>query len=579
MATAIDRRSFLARSAATAGSVVAAGAMTDAAMATQAGATTFSGTLKVGLENQDTGGIGPAFGKMDSAGIAMMRAIYDPIMVNKSDGSATGYLAESMTPDKTFKNWTIKLRSGIKFHDGASLNADALIANMNQWVNSAAIAHYAVAPLIQNKTTKLATTTKIDNLTVKVTLNYAWASFANTLAEQQIAYVQAPSSIADNLASASSGDKNPVGTGPFVFNRCDWGNNSVLYADANPNYWIPGLPNVAHIEFHPIIDGGARVDALGNSVDMIVLSEPKAIASLKSNFGAANSSSSHYIDDSSSAGYAVRTPAVDCIQFNCRNALAYKGSPFSNYLPNGKANAKGLLARTAVAQAINRSALNALVNGGVTANADQVFPKSSVYGTSKVAFPAYSSSKAKTTAKSAGLTSFKLMTVAGSTSQATAATAIQAYCAAAGITVNVVTLSSSDLISTALVGNYDATLWNQFGGCNPDLNFPWWNTLDGSNGGLVSINMAGNFDSVIESTMLAAMAAGAPKTQATKWNAVMSQINKDVPYVWINYQVSAIVSTTNVSGWQSPSWSVGGSTVNLLRQNGLVPWFTNVTKA
>ena len=376
MATAIDRRSFLARSAATAGSVVAAGAMTDAAMATQAGATTFSGTLKVGLENQDTGGIGPAFGKMDSAGIAMMRAIYDPIMVNKSDGSATGYLAESMTPDKTFKNWTIKLRSGIKFHDGASLNADALIANMNQWVNSAAIAHYAVAPLIQNKTTKLATTTKIDNLTVKVTLNYAWASFANTLAEQQIAYVQAPSSIADNLASASSGDKNPVGTGPFVFNRCDWGNNSVLYADANPNYWIPGLPNVAHIEFHPIIDGGARVDALGNSVDMIVLSEPKAIASLKSNFGAANSSSSHYIDDSSSAGYAVRTPAVDCIQFNCRNALAYKGSPFSNYLPNGKANAKGLLARTAVAQAINRSALNALVNGGVTANADQVFPKS-----------------------------------------------------------------------------------------------------------------------------------------------------------------------------------------------------------
>ena len=579
MATAIDRRSFLARSAATAGGVVAAGAMTDAAMATQAGATTFSGTLKVGLENQDTAGIGPAFGKMDSAGIAMMRAIYDPLMVNKSDGSVTGYLAESMTPDKTFKNWTIKLRSGIKFHDGASLNADALIANMNQWVNSAAIAHYAVAPLIQNKTTKLATTTKIDNLTVKVTLNYAWASFANTLAEQQIAYVQAPSSIADNLASAGRGDKNPVGTGPFVFNRCDWGVNSVLYADANPNYWIPGLPNVAHIEFHPIIDGGARVDALGNSVDMIVLSEPKAIASLKSNFGAANSSSSHYIDDSSSAGYAVRTPAVDCIQFNCRNALAYKGSPFSNYLPNGKANAKGLLARTAVAQAINRSALNALVNGGVTANADQVFPTSSVYGKSKVAFPAYSSSKAKTTAKSAGLTSFKLMTVAGSTSQATAAGAIQSYCAAAGITVTVVTMDSSTLINNCLVGNYDATLWNQFGGCNPDLNFPWWNTLDGSNGALVSINMAGNFDSVIESTMLAAMAAGAPKTQATKWNAVMSQINKDVPYVWINYQISAIVSTTNVSGWQSPSWSVGGSTVNLLRQNGLVPWFTNVTKA
>ena len=579
MATAIDRRSFLARSAATAGGVIAAGAMTDAAMATQAGATTFSGTLKVGLENQDTGGIGPAWGKMDSAGFAMMRAIYDPIMVNKSDGTVTGYLAQSMTHDASFKNWTIKLRSGIKFHDGTDLNADVLIANMNGWVNKNAIAYKAVAPLVQNKTTKLAMTKKIDNLTVKLTLNYAWASFPNTLAEQQIGYVQSAGCVAANIANASSGDKRPVGTGPFKFNSCDWGKNDVLYADANPNYWIPGLPNVAHIEFHPIIDGGARVDALGNSVDMIVLSESKSIAALKSNYGAASSSSSHYIDDSSAAGYAIRTPAVDCIQFNCRNSSVYKGSPFSNYLANGHANPKGLLARTAVAEAIDRSALNELVNGGVTANADQVFPTSSVYGTSKVAFPAYSASKAKSDAQTAGLTSFKLMTVAGSSSQATAAGAIQAYCAAAGITVTVVTMDSSTLINTCLVGNYDATLWNQFGGCNPDLNFPWWNTLDGSNGAFVSVNMAGNFDSVIESTMLAAMAAGAPKTQATKWNAVMSQINKDVPYLWINYQVSAIVSTTNVSGWQSPSWSVGGSTVNLLRQNGLVPWFTNVTKA
>lgn len=577
MATAMDRRSFLKKSAATAGGVVTAGAMADAAVATQAGASTYSGTLKVGIENQDTGGIGPAFGKMDSAGFAMMRAIYDPLMVNTTNGTVVPYLAQSMTPDSKFLNWTIKLRSGITFHDGTSLNADALIANMNAWVNSNAIAHYAVAPLIQNKTTKLATTTKIDNLTVKLTLNYAWASFSNTLAEQQIAYIQAPSSITANLndSAHAAGDKNPVGTGPFVFNRCDWGVNSVFYADANTSYWISGLPNVAHIEFHPIVDGGARVDALGSSVDMIVLSEPKAISALKSSSDAY--SSSHYIDDSNPTGYAVRTPAVDCIQFNCRTALGYKLSPFSNYKANGSKNPNGLLARTAVAEAIDRHALNTLVNGGVTLAADQVFPKSSVYGTSSVAFPAYSKTKATSDAKKAGLTSFKLMSVAGSTSQATTAAAIQSYCHAAGITVTVVTMDSSTLINNALVGNYDATLWNQFGGCNPDLNFPWWNTLDGSNGALVSINMAGNFDSVIQSTMLAAMAAGAPRTQASKWKAVMSQINKDLPYVWIDYQVSAVASTSNVSGWQSPSWSVGGSTVNLLRQNGLVPWFTNVT--
>jgi ABC-type transport system substrate-binding protein len=583
MATAIDRRSFLARSAATAGGVVTAGTLTDLAMAETAGATTYTGTLRVGLLDIPTGGIGPAWGKMDAAGFSMMRAIYDPLFVIDKNGVAQPFLAESGTPSKDYKSWTIKLRSGIKFHDGTDLNADVLIKNMNGWINKDAIAHYAVAPLIQPKGSTKANTVKVDNLTVKLTLNYPWVSFLNTLAEQQIAYVQSGGNIDDNIAHANSGDKAPCGTGPFVFNHCDWNVDSVFYADHNPNYWIAGLPNVNKIEFHPVVDGVARYSALGTGatdLDLIVMNEPNAIKAFKNNPAAANSNLDHYVDDSSDAARRIRPPAVTSVQFNCRTSLGYKASPFSNYIGGNKtfSSGKGFLARKAVSEAVNRANVVSTTGYGIVSVADQVFPTSSVYGKSKTAFPAYSVTQAKKDAKAAGLTSFNLMSLTDSSSSA-AAQAIQGFCATAGITVNIVYKDQSTLINNCLVGNYDATMWNQFGGVNPDVNFPWWNLFDGSNGALVSINMAGNFDPVINSTMLSAMGAGKPSTQTSKWAAVMAQINKDVPYMWLNYQVSAIASHTGCNGWQNPSVTVGGKTINLLNHEGLTPWFTTVTLA
>ena len=579
MTTAIDRRSFLARSAATAGGVVTAGTLTDLAMAQTAGAATYSGVLRVGLLDIPTGGIGPAWGKMDAAGFTMMRAVYDPLFVIDNKGVAQPFLAASGTPSKDYKSWTIKLRSGIKFHDGTDLNADALIANMNGWIHPSAIAHYAVAPLIQPKGKSTANAVKVDNLTVKLTLNYPWVSFLNTLAEQQIAYVQSVGNINANKAQAGSGDKNPCGTGPFVFNHCDWDVDSIFYADHNAEYWIAGLPNVNRVEFHPVVDGVARVSALGTGatdLDIVVAMEANAIKAFKNNPGAANSDLSHYVDDSSAAAQKIRNPAVNSVQFNCRTSLVYKASPFSNYI-GGKFSltGKGFLARKAVCEAVNRAQVVSTVGFGILSNANQVFPTSSVYGKSKVAFPAYSKTQAIKDAKSAGLTKFNLMATSDSNAVASA-NAIQGFCAAAGITVTIVYKDQSTLINNCLVGNYDATLWNQFGGVNPDVNFPWWNTLDGSNGALVSINMAGNFDPVIESTMLAAMGAGVPKTQTSKWAAVMAQINKDLPYMFTSYQVSAVISHTKCNGWQNPSVTVGGKTINLLNHEGLTPWLSQI---
>ena len=46
------------------------------------------------------------------------------------------YLAESVEPNADYTVWTIKVRSGVTFHDGTPLNADAVIDNLVRHIKS-----------------------------------------------------------------------------------------------------------------------------------------------------------------------------------------------------------------------------------------------------------------------------------------------------------------------------------------------------------------------------------------------------------------------------------------------------------
>ncbi len=54
-------------------------------------------------------------------------------LVRVKDGKAAGALAESFQVSDDGLEYTFNLRSGVTFHDGSALNADAVIANFNRW--------------------------------------------------------------------------------------------------------------------------------------------------------------------------------------------------------------------------------------------------------------------------------------------------------------------------------------------------------------------------------------------------------------------------------------------------------------
>lgn len=66
-----------------------------------------------------------------NSSLMVHRTFYETLFEKTIGGDLVGLLAESATPSADLKSWTIKLRSGILFHDGTALNADALKLNLD----------------------------------------------------------------------------------------------------------------------------------------------------------------------------------------------------------------------------------------------------------------------------------------------------------------------------------------------------------------------------------------------------------------------------------------------------------------
>jgi peptide/nickel transport system substrate-binding protein len=129
--------------------------------------------------------------------------------------------------------WTIKLRDGVKWHDGKPFTADDVIYTLNLWSDPTSNAHGQVAGLVDFKKIR-----KRDPLTVEVPLLRPTGQFPSVLTFNQQVILQ-------NGATKEQINTKPVGTGPFKFESFTPGQQSVFVA--NPDYWESGKPHVDKI--------------------------------------------------------------------------------------------------------------------------------------------------------------------------------------------------------------------------------------------------------------------------------------------------------------------------------------------
>jgi peptide/nickel transport system substrate-binding protein len=189
---------------------------------------------------------------------ARFTALYDRLIEQAPDGSSVPALAESFESNTDGTLWTVKLRPGVRWHDGKPLTADDVIYTLNRIGGpKSTFDGKSGIDVIDLKGMK-----KLDTLTVQLPLKAR-------IADLTTAFTQYYMSIVQDGATAADFKTNPIGTGPFTYVSFNPGQSVSLFKK-NPDYWKHGLPYVDQLTIESITDSSTRLNALlGGQVDAI----------------------------------------------------------------------------------------------------------------------------------------------------------------------------------------------------------------------------------------------------------------------------------------------------------------------
>jgi peptide/nickel transport system substrate-binding protein len=210
--------------------------------------------------------------------------------------------------------WELKLRTGVKFHNGEPFNAEAVKFTIDRVLDP------ATKSVTRGNFTWIKEVKVLDENTVHIITAKPFPAAAEFLT---LAYIVPPKylkSVGDEEFS-----RKPVGTGPYKF--VEWRKAEHLIVEANENYWKDspkGTPKIKTIVFRTIPETTTQIaELLSGGVDIIRNVPPDQIAVVKDSPNARISAikilrvNSLLLD---SAGRASKTPLMNQ---KVREAIAY----------------------------------------------------------------------------------------------------------------------------------------------------------------------------------------------------------------------------------------------------------------
>jgi len=222
----------------------------------------YGGTLTVAVDREFRGFDPLRAGYLQFGDRSVVMAVEERLFSTDTQGKQVPELALSATPSDDQKSWTIRLRSGVTFHDGTPFTADAVVQHWERML--APKNRYPGAVYLE----PVAAVRRVDDRTVLFSLKHPWAPFRAMLSESQWmgAFIPSPKAVRDGIQGRA-----PVGTGPFVFK--EWKENDRLVVSRNRNYWRGGKPYLDRVVFRPVPELANRLAALKDGTSDVVLSD------------------------------------------------------------------------------------------------------------------------------------------------------------------------------------------------------------------------------------------------------------------------------------------------------------------
>ena len=275
--------------------------------------------------------------------------------------------------------YTIKLREGVKFHDGTEFNADAVKASIERQLEPNRNSDMPYASFVfgeEAANNGVKSVEAVDPTTVKITLRSASAPFLKNLAMALAAPIVSPTAAA--AAPAGQPIDKPAGTGPYKF--VDWTKGASVTLVANDEYWdTANAPKTKNLVFRIIAEGNTRITSLlNNECDIVSSVDPSSV---------------NQITDGGFELFAEDGMTINYMAFNTETGACTDQE-----------------VRKAIAQAINVEELVQTIYGDYATLANSVMPVWMAPYCKDVKQTAYDPEAAKATLAAKGVTSLQCIT-------------------------------------------------------------------------------------------------------------------------------------------------------------------------
>ena len=207
-------------------------------------------------------------------------AVYNRLTFLDKAGVTQMELAESIESSDA-KVWTVKLRSGVTFHDGKTLSADDVVFSLMRHLDP------DVGSKVNSIAKQIADVKAVDPLTVEITLASPNADLPTILAMHHFMIVKA------GTTDFSTG----IGTGAFKLESFEPGVKSMMVR--NENYFKSEGPYLDSFEYFAISDDNARVNALlSGDIHLAASIKPRSMKLVESQpgFVLSQTTSGNYTD-------------------------------------------------------------------------------------------------------------------------------------------------------------------------------------------------------------------------------------------------------------------------------------------
>jgi len=247
--------------------IVLTGALGFSAAAAPAVAPTRGGVLIVGSGTDATTLDGHLY--TDAPTATIMDHITETLFELTPEGKVQPRLALSYSVAADGRTWTIRLRPGVRFHDGTPFDAEAAKFNLDRVLNPATRANWR---FLIDRVTQVSV---VDSSTIRLITNAPFAPLLAHLTHTGLA-MQSPTAIQRLGADYA---RSPVGTGAFRFK--EWVRGDRIALTRNDDYW-GDKAFVDEVQFRVVPDDGARLAALeAGSLHVAVRVPPREIERLK----------------------------------------------------------------------------------------------------------------------------------------------------------------------------------------------------------------------------------------------------------------------------------------------------------